>query len=298
MKDSLRIKGLCLVSFGTLLWGVSGTVAQYLFQTEGFTTEWLVVVRMILSGMLLLSLGIVKCDKNIFKVWKDKKGIISLFIFSIVGMLGVQYTYFAAINHGNAATATILQYLSPIIITVYLALKNKKIPTAKQIICVLMALVGTFLIITKGSFNSLSISKIAVFWGICSAFAAAIYTLQPKELLRKYGSICVVGWGMLIGGSVFAFIYPPINCTGNWSIKSIFAIMFVVIFGTLIAFYCYLESLRYIQPYEASIFSCIEPLSAAVLSMVFLNVIFTPIQWLGTICIIVIITILSVKKDN
>lgn len=298
MKDNQRIKGLCLVATGTLLWGVSGTVAQYLFQNEGFTTEWLVCIRMVFAGALLLCLGLFKNDKNIMAIWNDNKSVISLIIFAILGMLGVQYTYFAAINHGNAATATILQYLSPIIITIYLSMRNKKLPTLKQTICVLMALVGTFLIITKGSFNSLSISKQAIFWGICSAFASAIYTLQPRELLRKYGSVAIVGWGMLIGGLVFSFIYPPFNCTGNWSVKSFLAVLFVVIFGTLIAFYCYLESLRYIQPYEASVFGCIEPLSASILSMMFLNVIFTPIQWLGTICIIVTITILSVKKDS
>lgn len=43
-------------------------------------------------------------------------------------MLMVQYTYFAAIKHSNAATATVLQYAGPVIIAIYLAIKNKKSP--------------------------------------------------------------------------------------------------------------------------------------------------------------------------
>ena len=298
MKNSLRVKGLFLVTFGALLWGVSGTVAQYLFQSENFKPEWLVVIRMLISGILLLIIGLIKSDKNIFKIWTEKKDIFRLLLFSLFGMLGVQYTYFSAINHGNAATATILQYLSPVIITLYLSIRNKKLPTLKQILCVCMAMLGTFLIITKGTLTSLSVSNLGLFWGIASAFTSAIYTLQPVSLLKKYGSLCVVGFGMLIGGVAFSFIHSPFNCTGYWSLKSVLAIIFVVLFGTLIAFYCYLESLKYIEPSEASILSCIEPLSAAFISIIYLNVIFTPIQWLGSICIIITISILSIVKND
>lgn len=298
MKNSLRLKGLFLVTFGALLWGVSGTVAQYLFQDENFTPEWLVVMRMLLSGILLLIIGLIKGDKNILAVWKKKENAVSLLLFGLLGMLGVQYTYFAAINHGNAATATILQYLSPIIITFYLCLRNKKLPALKQMICVTMAMIGTFLIITNGNMKSLSISKAALFWGIATAFTSALYTLQPVRLIKEYGSICTVGWGMLIGGIAFSFINSPFNCTGNWSLKSVSAVVFVVIFGTLIAFSCYLESLKYIEPYEASILGCVEPLSAALLSIMFLNVIFSGVQWIGTILIIVTISVLSVMKDK
>ena len=298
MKNSLRLKGLFLVTSGALLWGVSGTVAQYLFQDENFTPEWLVVMRMLLSGILLLIIGVIKGDKNIFGIWKRKENAIRLILFGLLGMLGVQYTYFAAINHGNAATATILQYLSPIIITFYMCIHNKKLPTSKQMICVTMAMLGTFLIITKGNMNSLSISKLAVFWGIASAFASALYTLQPVKLIKEYGSICTVGWGMLIGGIALSFINSPFNCSGNWSFKSISAVAFVVIFGTLIAFSCYLESLKYIEPYEASILGCVEPLSAALLSIMFLNVKFSGIQWLGSLLIIATVSVLSVMKND
>ena len=55
-----RFKGIALVIFGATLWGVSGTVAEFLFQKNSFTTEWLVVVRLLLSGILLLSYGSIK----------------------------------------------------------------------------------------------------------------------------------------------------------------------------------------------------------------------------------------------
>lgn len=186
MNFQPRIKGIILVIIGAMLWGISGTAAQYLFQKKGFSPEWLVVIRLLSSGIILLLYTFMKGEQNIWEVWKSKNDALSLIFFSVLGMLGVQYTYFAAIKYGNAATATILQYSSPVIITCYLAIRNKKIPKLKEIIAIGLAMLGTSFIITKGNIHSISISRLALFWGIASAFAAAFYTLQPRLLLRKW----------------------------------------------------------------------------------------------------------------
>lgn len=297
VKLQSRTKGLLLVIIGAMLWGISGTAAQYLFQKKGFSPEWLVVIRLLVSGIILLAYAVVREKQDIWKVWRSKHNCYSLIIFSIIGMLGVQYTYFAAIKHGNAATATILQYLSPVIITCYLAIRTKKVPSIRQSVAIIFAMLGTFLIITKGNIYTISISKLALFWGIGAAFTSAFYTLYPSELLAKWGSTLIVGWSMLIGGVAFSFIHQPWNFVGQWSINSMFAVMFVVLFGTLVAFYCYLESLKYIQPTEASVLSSMEPLSAAVLSVLWLRVPLGRVEWVGIISVIIAIIILSnVKK--
>jgi len=293
-----RSRGIFLVLTAAVLWGVSGTVAQYLFQRSGFSPEWLVVIRLLISGIILLMLARLKEKKNIVDIWKNKKDMFSLLLFSILGMLAVQYTYFAAINSSNAATATILQYLAPVMITCYIAIRFKKIPTYKELLAVALALVGTFLLVTHGNINELSITGWALFWGLGSAFALAFYTLQPQNLLKKWGSTLVVGWGMLIGGISFSFINPPWAFQGHWSISSYFAVIFIVIFGTLIAFYCYLESLKYITASETSLLASVEPLSAAVLSVIWLKVEFGVVDWIGSLCIIFTIVILSIAKNK
>lgn len=303
MSDNLvkfkpRIKGIMLVITGAMLWGVSGTVAQYLFQKKGFSPEWLVDIRLLAAGLILLLYALMKGKQDIWMIWRSKHSIVSLILFSIIGMVGSQYTYFAAIKYGNAATATILQYLSPVIITFYLAIRTKKIPNIKETIAVTLAMIGTFFIITRGNIHSISISKLALFWGVSSAFAAAFYTLQPRQLIAKWESTAVVAWGMLIGGIAFSFIHQPWNFTGQWSIGSIFAVIFVVLFGTLAAYSCYLESLKYIQPTEASILSSVEPLSAAFLSVIWLRTPLSMAQWVGTVCIILTVVILSNVRNE
>ncbi|MGL5617164.1 MAG: DMT family transporter [Sarcina sp.] len=296
MKNSSRFKGILLVMIGTLLWGISGVVVQFLFQDEHFTAQWFVVIRMLSAGVIIFIACLIKGDKNIFYILKGTNNIIKLLIFSIFGMLAVQYCFFASISAGNAPTASILQYLAPIIILVYLSLRHRKLPTLKQVLCIAITAIGVFFIITKGDIHSLSVSKAAIFWGLLSAFASAIYTLQPVSLLKKYGSLPVIAWGMIIGGIFFSFIHSPFNYSGTFCVKSIIAMVFIIIFGTVFSFYCYLESLKYIEGYEASMLGCIEPLSASILSVIFLNLGFNLVQWIGTFLIIIAITIISLKK--
>ena len=104
---------------------------------------------------------------------------------------------------------------------------------------------------------------------------------------------------MLIGGIAFCFINPPWKFSGTWSVATVSAVGFVVTFGTLFAYYCYLESLNYIQPIETSILGAFEPLSAAFLSVVWLKNPFGIGDFIGTACIIITTVILAYsKKDN
>lgn len=168
-----RWKGIILVLLAAIFWGGAGTLTQYLFQQKGFSIEWLVDVRLLLAGFLLLLFNYRKEHERIWSIWKNKYDVFSIVLFSIVGMLAVQYTYFAAIKHGNAATATVLQYLSPVIIIVFVVCRNRMFPKWNEGISVLLAVMGTILLVTHGQFTQLSVTGQALFWGIASAFALA-----------------------------------------------------------------------------------------------------------------------------
>ncbi|RIJ65007.1 DMT family transporter [Rummeliibacillus sp. POC4] len=295
-KDS-QFKGIVLVLLAAIFWAGAGTLAQFLVQENGFSIEWLVDQRLLLAGLLLLVLNYRKEHKRIWSIWKSKHDVISILLFSIAGMVAVQYTYFAAIKYGNAATATVLQYLSPVIIVVYIVGRNRKLPNKYEAIAVLMAVLGTILLVTHGKLTGLSISGKALFWGITSAFALAFYTLHPVKLLARYGSTVVVGWGMLIGGIAFSFVHPPWKFEGTWSVLSFSSFVYIIIFGTLLAFFFFLESFRYVKPTVASVLACVEPLTASILSVLFLHVSFGIPEWIGTFCILSTIFI-SAKKPK
>lgn len=277
--------GLILASVGPFLWGSSGTVAQYLFETTHISVTWLISMRMLVSGVLLLLYGCVR-RLPVTAVFHHPKATVKLIAFSIFGMAGVQLTYFMAISEGNAATAAILQFLSPVMIIILLAVTTLKWPSKIDVISVFSAVIGTVLIVTEGSVHSLALPVSAIIWGILAAVGATVYTLMPANLLRTYGSTTIVGWSMLIGGglvfaSTRAWRFMPQLTVGAW-----LQVGFVIIFGTMLAYLFFLQSLAFILPTTASVLGAIEPLAATILSVLFLNVNFNFWGILGAVMIV------------
>ena len=291
--------GIFLVLTAAISWGVSGSVAQYLFTEKHFSTGWLVSIRLLTSGVILLSyLGLTK-NKDIWNIWKRRASVGNILIFGLLGMAGVQFTYFAAIETSNAATATLLQYLAPVLIILYIALKRRTIPPFQHVIGIITALLGTYFLVSAGHFSTISIRPEALAWGLSSAFFLALYTLQPAQLLKEFGSTIVIAWGMIIGGLGMSFVSPPWETgDGVFSFSSILAIVFVILIGTLVAFFCYLESLKHLEAAETSLLSCAEPLSAAFLAVIWLKVPFSVYEWIGAFFILTTILLLSLKQKS
>lgn len=284
-----------MVSAGASLWGGSGVAGQYVLQDCGFSTGWLVVTRMLLAGIILLAVDAVQHRDGIFVIWRAAKDCRETLFFAIFGMLAVQYAYFACIKEGNAAAATVLQYLMPVVIILYTTMATRKPPRKVELLCVALAVSGTFLLVTHGSLERLAIPAAAAAWGLASAVAAAIYTVTPKRLIRKWRATLVVGWGMLLGGLALAFVNPPWEFSGAWNLTVVLIYSYIILFGTVIAFGCYLGSIKYIQPAEAGILGSLEPLSAIILSVIFLGADFTALDILGTALILSTVVLLARK---
>lgn len=297
MKNK-RLIGFGLVIFGAFSWGIGGTVAQQLFQKHGIEVSWLVSTRLLIGGIGLLLIQMIFKDKNqILNVWR--KYPIKLLIFGLVGMLAVQYTYMASIEKGNAAVATLLQYLAPVMIIIWLVLRRQSKFTQKDAITVTLALFGSFLLLTNGSLNTLSVSVPAIVWGLLSGVTLAFYTLYAIPLLKEFDSLVIVGWAMLIGSFFISFVHPPWRIDLQQFTTEVWINLFVVIiFGTMLAFWFYIESLQTLTAKETSLLGNIEPLTAVLATVFWLNVSFGIYQWIGTGFIILMMVYLAFAKEK
>ena len=73
-------------------------------------------------------------------------------------MLGVQYTFVAAIDASNASIATLLQFLGPIYIILFVSWKSKMFPPKYQVVGIIGTLIGLFYLLTNAEVNNLLIS--------------------------------------------------------------------------------------------------------------------------------------------
>ena len=293
MKEKMKLQGMLLAGLASSLWSISGISGEILFKKYNFSSDWLVSIRTLISGILLFMVVIFIEKKSILKPLKNKKDFIGIILFGTAGMYLVQYTYFKTIELSNVSFSTILQFTAPFFIFIYESIKNRKLPPILTVTLLFMTILGVVFIATKGNFSNLSVSLEALLFGLVSAVMIAFYSTYPKKLLKKYGSITIVGWGMIIGSVISNIIHPIWEIQGDINTKSIIQVIIVVILGTSIAYLIYIASLNYISSSLAGILTAFEPVLAAVLSVVIFGLKFSIIELIGFVLVFVSIFILE-----
>ena len=293
MKEKMKLRGMLLASLASSLWAISGISGEILFKKYNFSSDWLVSTRTLISGILLFVIVIFIEKKSVLKPLKNKKDFIGIILFGTAGMYLVQYTYFKTIELSNVSFSTILQFTAPFFIFIYESIKNKKIPAFSTLILLFMTILGVVFIATKGKISSLSVSPEALLLGLISAIMIAFYSIYPKKLLKKYGSITVVGWGMIVGSVVSNIVHPIWKIQGNVNTESIIQVTVVVILGTSVAYLIYIASLNYISSSLAGILTAFEPVLAAILSVIIFRLKFSFVELIGFILVFVSIFILE-----
>jgi membrane protein len=187
------LKGTIYTLTAGIAWGLSGTSGQYLMG-HGFSALALTNLRLLFSGLALSGVAYLTNRDHFRKLLKDKSSLFS--IFALFAMFLNQFAYLEAIRETNAGTATVLQYLCPIGILAYVCIKDRVAPTVSEICSMLLAIGGTFLIATHGQLNQLAITPKGLLVGLFSAFTHGLYILLSIDLIKKWGSILVIGIGM------------------------------------------------------------------------------------------------------
>src|SRR5699024_3558890 len=191
-KTNKHMIGIIFVLLGASFWGIGGTASDYLFKHENINVNWFVSARLVVSGLLLLGIQILLSQKRtVFSVWKDRKNMLPLLIFSVFGMLLVQYSFMASVEVGNAAVATLLQYLAPIYILIWLIVRGYQKLQFSDVIIILLTVIGTLLLLTNGSFEALSVPRSAFFWGIITVILLACYDFYTSKMSLRYLYITV-----------------------------------------------------------------------------------------------------------
>lgn len=294
-SDTNKKIGFILAVWTGILWGASSPVAQYLFKTEGIDSSWLTPYRLLASGVLLLAFAAVG-KQDIFGVWKEKSSACRLMIFGIVGMMGMQYSFFAAVQETDAGTATFFQYLNPAILIIYYAVRERKLPGKRELLAVFCAVSGIFLIATHGNWHSLNVSPKGIVLGLLTAVTTCFYAVLPIPLLKKYPAEPVCAWAMIIGGIILAAVRRPWQMAVNLNSVVIIAFLVIVILGTILPFCFYLSALARIGAVYTGLMTSVEPVTATVLAAVFLGTAFERIDIAGFVLVLSTCFILNLKR--
>lgn len=274
--------------------GVSGTSGQYLM-THGFPVLVLTNIRLLIAGLLLVLYMLLTNRRKLIEMLKDQKAMMSLTLFALLGLLLNQFAYLKSIYESNAGTATVLQYVCPVGILAYTCLKDRVAPTVTEVLSMILAVGGTFLITTHGQLNQLSVTPAGLFWGLFAAFTYALYILIPIQLIKMWGSISVIGVGMMLAGIVLTPFSGILRFHWQLSMEVYLALAGIILVGTIIAYTLFLKGTSLVGPIKSSLLAAVEPISAVFFAFLIMHEQFYFLDFVGMLMILSAVALISIK---
>lgn len=299
MKILSRGLALIIVATAGIFWASSGVAVQDFFMHSDKTTMELTNLRMCIAGAILilfstrrkqfwLTLGILNRHP---RLWLE------VIIYGVVGMVLIQFTYFQGIALGGAAAATVITYTCPAMIILWEMFYYRRLPKRGEIIAVILAMSGVFLLVTGGNPTKLIVPLGCVVWSLASGASFAFGAIFPKHLFaKKIDPYFLTGVGMFIGGLATFFMIADWNWTGFFKSEVIFDVSWIIIFGTVLAFLSFNAGLRFLTPAEASITATTEPAAAVIISRIVFGTAFGFVETLGIILVLLAIVMPSIIK--
>ena len=291
-------KGTLYSLLSGLIWGICGILGEYFFAHYQVSSGWITSMRLLVAGSLVLALSAFQLRTQLLDIWRDKKNYLPFLAYAILGIFSVQFFFYLCVEYSNATTATILQFISPVFILFYNRIVYQKKASITAILYVLIAMLGVFLMATKGDLSQLSMTPLALITGLLSAVGVMFNVILPQRFARDYGFVPTVGWGMLLAGVFSNFLYPIHQITFQLDVTSFLICFTIAVFGTAFAFFLSMKAVLLVSPLVVSVVSASEPLSSALLSVLFLGMVLDGFLALAMILIIVPMVFLSIEETK
>lgn len=291
-------KGTIYSLLSGLIWGICGILGEYFFSHYQVSSGWITSMRLLVAGSFVIVLSSIKLRSQLFEIWKNRNNYLPFLAYAILGIFSVQFFFYLCVEYSNATTATILQFISPVFILIYNRIIYKKKASKKAIFYVLTAMLGVFLMATKGDLSKLSITPLALLTGLLSALGVMFNVILPQRFAKKYGFVPTVGWGMIIAGLFSNFLYPVYKISFQVDAISICVCLTIAFLGTAFAFFLSMKAVSLVSPLVVSVVSASEPLSSAILSVLFLGMVLDGFLVLAMILIIIPMVFLSIEESK
>jgi len=292
---AMHKSGYLYVSLAAVLWAAAGSAAKFLFN-RGMSPYQLIQLRVTLAfGGLLLWLA--WRNRKLLKI--DAK---DLLYFSLLGILGIgaaQFFYLFAISKIKVAAAILLHYTGPVFVALYAAAFRHQKLTCQSGLALVGTVAGCFLVVGAYSLDLFSLNRSGIVGGLLAAMAFATYTLLSEYGMRKYNPWTVLLYGLLFATLAWNVLHSPLEAVLQFynPLEWIW-IVFIAVCGTILPFGLYFEGIKRIRSTRASITATIEPITAGIISALFLGEILSPLQILGGILVIASIIGLQWETEN
>lgn len=264
-----------------LIFGTIGLFVKFIPLSAGIIAS----SRGILGGLFICILLLTKKDKiSIISIKENfKMLLLSGFLISSNWIF-----LFEGFKYSTVSIVIVLYYLCPIFLLIWSAVFFKEKISIKQVICIVIALIGVVLISGLLNGNGKSLNQIkGIVYGILAGVFYSLVILCNKKLknVKQPEStmiqIFIAGLFVLLHA---LFTTKVINVSMN--MYSIFMLLIVVIIHTGIAYIMYFDAVSKLKTGTVAILSYLDPVFALMMSVLFLKEKMGIIEIIGALLIL------------
>jgi DME family drug/metabolite transporter len=273
-----------MVLGAALCWGSLGTSYRLILGGTDLTPITLLTLRAGTAALLLLAWCLWVRRSALRVEWRDVPFLVA---FGLLTVTGFYTALIYAFELTSVATATVLLYLAPAIVTLGAALVYGERLTRPRLAALAMALVGAALVAEVYDPANLSANGLGLLAGLAAAVGYALYSLLGKRAMALHPAPTVLLYNLGVGAlgllGLTLLVGPgPLPDPPQLALLALFAGTVL----TLVPISLYLLALRELPAGVASIVATAEPVIAILLAWVVLGESLRPLQAVGAALII------------
>ena len=195
-------------------------------------------------------------------------------------------------------TALILA-ASPVFVLLMESFLDKKMPNIYLSLFIMIGFIGTGILVMHKSTGGLNTDLFAIFIIVIGMISWASGALYQQRRKIKLPSLAMSGYQQLFGGIGFLIVSVllkepfPHPVASSW-----FALVYLIIFGSIIAFTVYLKALAMLPISVVMTYSYVNPVIAVILGYFILNEQISSSTLLGGMIIVISVFGIIVKKGQ
>lgn len=297
MKQSLNYKLLFALTAVGIIWGTTFLGIRVAVET---IPPWFVTsIRQGLAGLIVMTILLFKKELK-WIGWENLKHQLVPSVLMIVIANGFTTIAEQTLPSG---LASVMSALSPVLIFIGGILFGLQKASLKGFVGVIIGFSGVVFIFKDGlgSFLDENYKHGLIFISL-AILAWAAGTIYIKTHAHKPNNIALNLFYQFSMASciqlVLAFIFSPNPDLSLWSSRSIFAALYLSVFGSVIAFFCYNYALKQVTAVQVSILSYVNTIIAVFLGWLILDEKITVDFIIATILIILGVFIINYKKKE
>lgn len=280
-----------------LFWG--GTYLGMKFALNSFPPFIMAGIRHTTAGLILTTIAFLKKE-----TFPTRKEILNAGIVGVLLLLcGNGLVAYAEMRVPSSIASLIIASVPLWISGINWVSGDKKKPSLYEFLGLFLGFSGIMVLAFQGSNSNMNIDIFGIGLLLVASLSWSLGSLYSKRSNMPKSSFYNVSFQMLTGGTLLLFFSTLLGEYRLFNInqitnQSIFAMFYLIIFGSIIAYSAYIWLFKNVNPTLASTYAFVNPVVALILGWSLANEVLSSQALIASILIISAVIIITFSKRN